>query len=116
MLGSFKYAVQGIRDALKSERNLRIHFGFSVFALVMSFALKLNAVEFSVVILTIFVVVILEFINTAIEKLADIVHPEKSEKIRIVKDISAGVVLMGAIASILVGIFLFLPKILGLFI
>lgn len=83
----------------------------AIAALVVAYFLRFNAVEFSVLVLTIFVVIILEFINTAIEKLSDIVHPERSEGIRVIKDISAGVVLLGSIASVIIGFLLFLPKI-----
>lgn len=110
MLNSFKNAFNGIKDALISEPNLRFHFFASIVAILLAIFLKFDLEEFSILILTIFFVVILEFINTAIEKLSDIVHPEKSEKIRVIKDISAGVVLLGAIASLLIGCFLFLPK------
>lgn len=114
MLKSFKYALNGISDALKSEPNLRFHFLASIVAIILAYYLKFSGTEFAVLTLTIFLVIALEFINTAIEKLSDIVHPEKSEKIRIIKDISAGVVLLGALASLFVGLFLFLPKIIGI--
>lgn len=110
MLKSFKYATNGIKDALKSEHNLRFHFLASFVAVILALYLKFNSIELAVLILTIFIVIILEFINTAIEKLSDIVHPEQSEKIRIIKDISAGVVFLGAIASLIIGCLLFLPK------
>ncbi len=110
MLKSFNNAFNGIKDALKSEHNLRFHFLISVIAVIFAFYLKFNLTEFAVLILTIFIVIILEFINTAVEKLSDIVHPEKSEQIRVVKDISAGVVLLGALASLIIGCLLFLPK------
>lgn len=107
---SFQYAFRGIKDALKSEPNLRFHFLASVAVVILAVYLKFNTTEFAVLVLTIFLVLVLEFINTAIEKLSDIVHPEQSEKIRIIKDISAGVVLLGAVASLVIGTLLFLPK------
>jgi diacylglycerol kinase (ATP) len=110
MFKSFKYALTGIKDALKSEPNLRFHFLASVAAFVLAFYLKFTKTELAVLTITIFLVIILEFINTAVEKLSDIVHPEQSEKVRIIKDISAAVVLLGAIASLLIAVFLFLPK------
>ena len=110
MLKSFKYAINGINDALKSEYNLRFHFLASVVALILAVYLKFNTTEFAVLVLTIFLVLVLEFINTVIEKLSDMVHPEQSEKIRVIKDISAGVVLLGAVASLVIATLLFLPK------
>jgi diacylglycerol kinase (ATP) len=110
MFNSFKYAFRGILDALKSETNLKIHFIISIVVILLAIYLEFSALEFTVLFLTISLVIILEFINTVVEKLSDIVHPDKSEKVRIVKDISAGAVLIGAVASIIIGVFLFLPK------
>ncbi len=110
MFKSFSYAFKGISDALKSETNLRIHFIISIVVSLLAIYFKFSTVEYAILFLTIFLVIILEFVNTTIEKLSDIVHPDKSEEVRIVKDISAGAVLLSAIASIIVGAFLFLPK------
>ena len=110
MQKSFSYALKGISDALKSEINLRIHFIISIIVTLLAVYFKFTPVEFAILFLTIFLVIILEFINTVIEKFSDIVHPDKSEEVRIVKDISAGAVLLGATLSIIVGLFLFLPK------
>jgi len=110
MFKSFSYAFRGISDALKSETNLRIHFLISIIVTLLAIYFKFSSVEFAILSLTIFLVIILEFINTVIEKFSDIVHPDKSEEVRIVKDISAGAVLLGAVVSIIVGVFLFLPK------
>ncbi|HLD92431.1 MAG TPA: diacylglycerol kinase family protein [Patescibacteria group bacterium] len=110
MFNSFKYAFRGISDALRSETNLRIHFLISIIVILFAIYFKFSMVEFAILFLIISLVIILEFINTTVEKLSDIVHPDKSEEVRIVKDISAGAVLIGAISSIVIGIFLFLPK------
>ncbi len=110
MFNSFKYAFRGILDALKSETNLKIHFIISIIVILFAIYFKFSTVEFAILFLTISLVIILEFINTTVEKLSDIIHPDKSEEVRIVKDIAAGAVLLGAIASIVIGIFLFLPK------
>lgn len=110
MFNSFKYAFRGILDALKSETNLKIHFIISIVVTLFAIYLKFSMVEFAILFLTMSLVIILEFINTVVEKLSNIVHPDKSEEVRIVKDISAGAVLIGAIASVIIGIFLFLPK------
>lgn len=111
MLKSFKYAIHGIGDALKSEPNLRIHFLASILVLVSAYFLKFSFFEFSVLTLTIFFVIALELVNTIVEKLVDMHSKEISEEARVIKDISAGVVLLGAVASVIVGLFLFIPKI-----
>lgn len=112
MFKSFKYAIRGIGDALKSEYNLSIHFLVSVLAFILAIFLKFTFLEFAILTLTIFFVITLELINTIIEKIMDITSPEISEKVRVIKDISAAIVLFGAVASIIIGIFLFIPKLL----
>lgn len=111
---SFIYAFQGIKESIKSEPNLRIHLAFAILASVLAAYLSFSILEWSVLILTIFLVFSLELINTVVEKVVDIASPEISEKARVAKDISAAVVLLGALASVIVGICLFIPKIMVL--
>lgn len=115
MLNSFKYAIRGIKDAIKSEPNLRFHFLASVVVVILAIYLKFTKIELSILVLTIFFVIISELINTVAEKLVDMHSKEISEEARVVKDISAAVVLLGAIASIVVALFLFLPKIVAIY-
>lgn len=107
---SFTYAIQGVKDALISEPNLRFHFMASMLAILVAIYLKFNSYEFSILILTIFFVFTLELVNTIIEKLVDMHSKEITEEARIIKDISAGVVLLGAIASLFIACFLFISK------
>lgn len=110
MVNSFRYAINGIKDALKSEPNLRFHFLTSVVVVILAFYLKFNLTELSILVLTIFFVISLELINTIVEKLVDMNSKTITEEARIIKDISAGVVLLGAVASLIIGALLFLPK------
>ena len=110
MLKSFSHAFKGISDALKSEHNLRIHFLASILVFILAYFLKFSYLEFAILTLTVFLVITLELINTIVEKITDIVSPEISEKARVIKDISASVVLLGAILSIIIGVLLFIPK------
>lgn len=110
MLKSFKYAIRGVKDALKSEPNLRFHFVMAIVVFVLAIILKFNRTELMILIITIFFVIILELINTTIEQIVDLHSKEISEEARQIKDISAAVVLLGAVVSIIVAFFLFLPK------
>ncbi|MBL7036757.1 diacylglycerol kinase family protein [Candidatus Microgenomates bacterium] len=110
IISSFVFAFQGIRDGLKNEPNLKIHFALGLVAILLAWFLRFSHIEWAILILTIFLVITLEFINTVIEKIVDTLSPQITESARITKDISAAVVLIGAVASIVVGLFLFLPK------
>lgn len=111
MLNSFKFAVQGIKDALKSEPNLKFHFIAAVLVLIFAYFLNFSFQELTILTITIAFVIALELVNTIVEKLVDMHSKEISEEARAIKDMSAGVVLLGAIASIIIGLILFGSKI-----
>lgn len=111
---SLKNALNGIKEVIKTGRNIKIQIAFAIFAIIMGIILKINNIEALILVLTIFGVLITEFINTAIEMLADLYTTEYNEKIKILKDIGAGAVTLSAIASVIIGIIMFLPKILNL--
>lgn len=108
---SFKYAFQGIKEAFQSERNMKVHFALMTLAIILGFILKLSSIEWAILVITIGLVLILEFINTSLEQIVDIVSPEIQDKAKIAKDVAAAGVLVSAIVAVLIGAFLFLPKI-----
>ena len=110
-LTSFGYAFSGLKTALKNEPNIRIHLLISLLAIILAFFLGFSPVEWIILAFTIAFVLILELINTTLEILVNIVSPEIKEEARIAKDVSAAVVLIGALLSLVVGAFLFLPKV-----
>jgi diacylglycerol kinase len=112
---SFIYAFSGIKAAFKQEPNLRIHIILAITAAILGIILGLSATEWLILILTIFFVITLEFFNTALEATVNLVSPEIKEKARIAKDVSAACVLLVSVMAIIVGVVLFVPKILFLF-
>lgn len=112
-LGSFKFAFNGMRSLLKNEHNSRIHLLAAVIAVVLGLVLKINLSEWCLIVLLIGIVFITELLNTSIEKLSDLVNPELNEGIRKVKDYAAAAVLISAIISLVIGGFIFIPKILN---
>jgi undecaprenol kinase len=107
---SFGYAFQGIKTALKNEPNLRIHLIFAIFALLFGAYLRLSNLEWLILSFTIFWVISLELLNTVLEELVDLVSPEIKNHAKVAKDVSAAIVLLSAFLSIIVGLILFLPK------
>ena len=99
---------------VKNEHNSRIHFLAAIIAITMGIILKINTYEWSLLIIVIGIVFLTELLNSSLETLADAVNPEWNEKIRKVKDYAAAAVLISAIISIIVGAFIFIPKILEL--
>lgn len=110
---SLKNAINGIKFVWQYGSNIKIQFVFAIFAIILGWILKLSLVEFAILILTIFIVLICEVINTAIEKIVDLYTLEYNEIAKVVKDSAAGAVTLSAIMSVVIGIILFLPKIIN---
>lgn len=111
---SFFYAFQGIKTAYKNEPNLRIHTTIAILALIAGALLKLSILEWLLLAFTIFYVITLELLNTVLENVVDLVSPEIKGHAKVAKDVSAAGVLLAAILSVIVGLVLFLPKIIAL--
>lgn len=111
---SFSYAIQGIKEAFKKEPNLRIHIVITFLVIFSAILLKFTLSEWAILLITIFFVLTLELINTAIESLVNLVSPEIRNEAKIAKDISASVVLLGALLAAVVGLILFVPKLFNL--
>lgn len=114
-LKSFKYAFNGLKTLLKEEHNARIHLLATIFVVFLGFILSISFLEWIAVIFAIGMVFALEILNAAIENLSDFVSAEKHEMIGKIKDLGAAAVLVGAISAFLVGIIIFVPKIISIF-
>lgn len=109
---SFHNAFAGIRSALQTQVNLKIHFIAGILALGLGYYLNISHLEYLVIILTIGTVIVSEMANTSLEHLADAVTLEHNEYIKMAKDVAAGSVLLTALFSIVIGLVIFLPKLL----
>ncbi len=110
---SFGFAFKGICELVKSEPNARIHLIATIAAIAAGFLLKISSTEWCVALIAIALVWAAEAFNTVIERLSDHLFPEYHETARIVKDVSAGAVLISAVAALVCGLIIFLPKILS---
>ena len=113
VIKSFPYAISGLKTAIKNEPNFRFHLVAAVIATSLGIYLKLSPMEYALLFLAIGFVVIMELVNTMLEALVDLVSPEIQEHAKIAKDVSAAAVLLSAILSLIIGAFLFIPKILS---
>lgn len=111
---SFGYAGNGVKEAFQNEPNFRVHVIAGAISIILAFVFHFSATKLAVLVLTITLVIILELLNTAIEKVVDKVSPNYSPLAKIAKDVSAAAVLLAAFSAVLVGILLFLPNILQL--
>jgi diacylglycerol kinase len=111
---SFGYAIEGLLYLVRTQRNFRIHLLVALAALTAGILSGLSAVEWSVLIVTIALVIMTEGLNTGIELAVSLASPNPRPEAKAAKDIAAGAVLLAAIASIGVGIALFGPRIIAL--
>ena len=87
----------------------------AILVVIAGILFRITLMEWVAVIFAIGLVLAAEAFNSSIERISDVVQPEKDERIRDVKDISAGAVLLCAITTAVIGVMVFLPRILGLF-
>lgn len=106
---SFRYAFEGIIYALSHNQNLRIHFAFAILVILASVFFKVNPFEMGILGVMIILVISAEMINTAIEQMVDLIVTEHRREAKIAKDVAAGMVLLAAIGSVIVGVLIFLP-------
>lgn len=110
----FQFAWNGIRIMLQ-ERNFRIHMIVAFLVIAVGGIIRLNTFEWVLIILAISLVITMEMVNTSIETLLDYIRPDRHPTAKVIKDISAGAVLVSAIAAVVIGLLIFLPKIYHLF-
>ncbi len=108
----FLDALRGILLAFRTEKNLKIHLIFAILVVVLAFLLRCSLMEWTILLLCIGGVITAELFNSAVEKLCDFIHPEHHKTIGLIKDISAGAVLWFVFISVIIGLLIFVPKIL----
>ena len=111
LTNSFKYAFNGIISAYKDEQNIKIHTIVAILVLIFGFILKLHKIEFIICLILIGLVLMAEFFNTAIENAVDLVTLEENKYAKIAKDTAAAGVLVFTAISAVVGLIIFIPKI-----
>ena len=109
-----KVALKGALLLLRTEASIKVQFGVAVIMTIAGFVFNISTTEWMIQIFAIGLVMGIEGMNTAVEKLADFVHPEQHEKIGFLKDVSAGAVMIVSIAAVIVGLIIYLPKFIAL--
>ena len=112
---SFKYAIQGLGYLFKNEHNAQIHLFVTFCVLAAGTLLRVSPKEWIALVFAISIVLVSEALNTAIEALADAVSPDYHHLIKRAKDLAAGGVLITAVAAVIVGLIVFVPKLVALF-
>ncbi len=107
---SIGYAWEGMVWAFRTQANYRIHFFLSILALAGCYALNVHYFEFLIILLVIFIGIMVEAVNTAIEKTSDAVDKQWREDIKLAKDVSAAAMLIFSFGALLIAAIIFVPK------
>lgn len=113
LIESFKNAISGILQTIRSERNMKIHILVLLSVLILSCLYKLTGIELLIILITIALVLICELFNTTVEKLIDLITDVYHPKAKIIKDAAAGAVLISAILSLMVAYIIFFDRIIN---
>lgn len=108
---SFSFAIAGIRTFIIREHNARVHLVGTIAVIAVACLLHVSPMEAAVLTIVTGLVWITEMLNTCIERLADLITRERNPHIKIIKDLAAGAVLIAAITAVIVGLFIFIPRI-----
>ena len=108
-IAGFGYAFSGLWYALRTQRNVRVHVVIATLAIIMGILLRISAVEFAMIFVAITGVFIAEMFNTVFELCIDLASPAYHPLAKIAKDVAAGAVLLSAILSVVIGLFIFGP-------
>lgn len=108
---SFKNAIAGLKWVIFTQRNFKIHLFLSFLSIIGGIIFSISYQEFLIIFILIFSGLALETVNTAIEETINALHKEKSEEIRIAKDVSAAAMLIFSIGALIIALIIFIPKI-----
>jgi diacylglycerol kinase len=112
---SFMAAFRGLFILIRNERNARIHFLAVTLITIAGFVLRINSTHWAIILLLFALIISTEMINSAMEKLADLVEPDLNNEVKYLKDLAAGAVLWASMVSVIIGIIIFAPYILKFF-
>ena len=114
LLKTLSYGFDGIFYTLRHERNMVIHFLVMILVIIAGIVFKITFVEWGICFVLFALVLSLELMNTALENVVDLVTEEKKAKAKVAKDAAAGAVLVAALFAVIIGISIFLPRLLNL--
>ena len=111
---SFGYAFAGFKKSFKEEANMKIHVMMAFLVIICAFLFKVSRIEWIILLFAIVLVIASELLNTSIENLVDLVCKEQNNKAGLIKDVSAAFVMVFAITSAIIGLIIFIPKLLNI--
>ena len=109
-LKSVYYAFNGAIKLIRTEHSIMVQFSIAIVMIIAGFYFHITKTEWLFQMLAIGQVMSVEGLNTAVEKVADFIHPDYHERIGFIKDISAGAVVFAALTAVVIGLIIYVPK------
>lgn len=109
-LKSLSFAFKGMLILIKTEASIKVQLFITVAVTIAGFYFEISKTEWIAQLVMIGMVLSIEGINTAIEHIADFIHPEYHEKIGLIKDVAAGAVFLASIIAVIIAGIIYLPK------
>lgn len=106
---SFRYAVRGLAKVFQEEQNIRVQIILAIFVFSIACYFRVSRLEWVFLVSVIILVFLMEVVNSAIERISDIIKPRISTYVKEIKDIMAGAVLLASILAVIVGLIIFIP-------
>ncbi len=113
LIKSFSYAFKGLFKVFHEEQNLQIQSAIAIIIIIISFYFKVTNIEWCFIILSIVLVILMEIINSAVERIADVLKPRIHTYVKEMKDIMAAAVMLASITAIIIGLIIFIPYIIN---
>jgi undecaprenol kinase len=111
LVKSFGYAFKGLLKTFHEEQNLQIQTAACLLILILGFYFSLDRVEWALIILVMGLVLVAEIMNSAIERVTDVLKPRINSYVKEIKDIMAAAVLLSSLMAIIIGLIIFLPHV-----
>ncbi|MBI2611411.1 diacylglycerol kinase family protein [Candidatus Gottesmanbacteria bacterium] len=108
---SFKNAFAGLWWSFKTQPNFRVHFSLALISLLAGWYFQISYLEMAIIIFAIFFGLAMEMVNTSIEEMTDLITTEWRKEAKIAKDVSAGMMLLSALATVIIAALILLPRI-----
>ena len=109
-LKSMKFAFQGAVKLITTEQSIMVQFSIGIIMTIAGFYYHITTTEWLFQTMAIGLIMSIEGLNTAVEKIADFIHPNYHERIGFIKDIAAGAVFFAALTAIAIGLIIYIPK------
>lgn len=109
LLKSFIYAFRGLFKVFREEQNLRVQAVIGILVIILAWFFNITNIEWSILFLAISIVILMEIINSAIERITDVLKPRINNYVKEIKDIMAAAVMTASVIAVIIGILIFWP-------